>query len=297
MTFPTGWLRDGHLLTQSWVPPEFLINFEALTTRMDHRAATNRALERLASKRRDCRAYGLLEDPDEAFAQIWRLRSELVVADKLLDIGIDLTIGRDTPDFECRFADRTFGVEVTTRQPTTIEYTLRTRLSEVGPSGAGCIVYLRRSQPPVFTMSSASMNDAVDQVVAAVVERRENLVFLPQAGLVAEIMPGVGITTEARVLSVDDMPGDSPEYWRAAAMEIVSSVGNKARKPYTMDSVLALDVSRLGWCGKWPIDNVWTAAFDDVLDNHCTWGPLKGSWCSARGCGTGPIRRPIRSRS
>ncbi|MGH3869188.1 MAG: hypothetical protein ACRDQ4_24365 [Pseudonocardiaceae bacterium] len=70
MTFPTGWLRDGHLLAQSWIPPEFLIDFEALTTRLDHRAATTRSLERLASKRRDCRAYGLLEDPDEAFAQI-----------------------------------------------------------------------------------------------------------------------------------------------------------------------------------------------------------------------------------
>lgn len=276
MTFPTGWLRDGHLLTRPWIPPEFLINFEALTTRMDHRAATTSALERLASKRRDCRAYGLLEDPDEAFVQIWRLRSELVVADKLLDIGVDLTIGRDTPDLGCRFADRIFGVEVTTRQPTTIEHTLRTRLSEVGSSGPGCIVYLRRSHPPVFTMSSASMNDAVDQIVETVVEGRENLVFLPQVGLVAEIMPGVGIISEARVLSVDDMPGDSPKYWRAAAMEIVSSVGDKARKPYTMDSVLALDVSRLGWCGRWPIDNVWTAAFDDVLDNHCTWGPLKG---------------------
>lgn len=128
----------------------------------------------------------------------------------------------------------------------------------------------------MFTMSPELMRDAVDQVVAAVVGGHDYLVFLPQVGLVAEIMPGVGVTTEALVLSVDDMPGDSEEYWQAAALQMVSSIKDKASKRYTMDSVLALDVSRLGWCGKWPIDTRWTAAFDDVLKSNCAWGPLKG---------------------
>jgi hypothetical protein len=269
-------MNNGHLFTRPGIPPEFLVNFEALTDRLDHRAATNPRLDRLASKRKYCRGYGVREDLDEAFAQLWRLRSELVVADKLLDIGVDLTIGCATPDLECLFAGREFGVEVTTRLPTSIERALRSRLAEVAPSGAGCIVYLRRRQSPKFTMSPESMRDAVDQVVAAVVEKREHLVFLPQAGLVAEIMPGEVATTEARVLCIDDMPGDSQEYWRAAALQIIPSVTDKACKTYSMDSVLALDISRLGWCGKWPIDTVWTAAFDDVLDNKCTRGPLKG---------------------
>jgi hypothetical protein len=269
-------MDNGHLFMRPWIPPEFLVNFEALTARLDHRAATNPRLDRLASKRKDCRRYGLREDLDEAFAQLWRLRSELVVADKLLDVGVDLMIGRDTPDFECLLAGREFGVEVTTRLPTAIEHALRSRLAEVAPPGAGCIVYLRRTQPLVSKVSHALMRDAVDQVVAAVVEKCEHLVFLHQVGLVAEIVPGDVATTEARVLSIDDMPGDSQEYWRTAAQEIIPCVAEKACKSYTVDSVLALDVSRLGWCGKWPIDTVWTAAFDDVLDNECTWGPLKG---------------------
>jgi hypothetical protein len=125
-----GWPR--HLFGQPWIPSEFSTNLEALTARLDQRADT---LVRLASKRRESRSYGLLPDQDDAFDQLWRLQSELVVADKLLDIGVEVTIGHNSPDLECPLGDHRFGVEVTTRCPVTIEHALRTRLAAICSSG------------------------------------------------------------------------------------------------------------------------------------------------------------------
>jgi hypothetical protein len=71
-----------------------------------------------------------------------------------------------------------------------------------------------------------------------------------------------------------EMPHDWDAHWRAAR-EITDTVGGKARKTYAVDSALAIDVSRLGWAGRWPADPSWTAIFGQVLDD-CDWGPLKG---------------------
>lgn len=277
VTISPEWIGTGHLLSQPWIPAEFVANTAALTARLDQRAASPHSLGRLASKRRDFRAYGQLPDADAAFDQLWRLRSELVVADRLLDAGVEVTIGRETPDPECSWTDWTFGVEITTRHPAEIEYTLRSRLSELGQSGAGCIVYLRRTEPLIFTMPPGAMHSAVERVVQAVIAGDQAVVALPEAGFTARIVQGAGILPQAHVATEDmPFPGHSTSYWSTLARQIITSVQEKASKTYTIPSVLALDISRLGWCGKWPIDVSWTKAFDDVLDKDCTWGPLTG---------------------
>jgi len=35
VTFPAGWIDQGRLFTRPWIPPEFPVNFEALTTFLD----------------------------------------------------------------------------------------------------------------------------------------------------------------------------------------------------------------------------------------------------------------------
>lgn len=276
MTISTDWVGPSHLFERPWIPPEFLTNVEALTARLDQRADT---LARLASKRRDFRSYGLLPDQDEAFDQLWRLRSELVVADKLLDVDVEVTIGRDSPDLECRLGDRRFGVEITTRYPVTIEHALRTRLAAICSSGQGCVVFLRRQQPLVFTIHDNARRAAVEQVVAAVVDSTAPVVSLnlAETGFTAEIVRGAAITSEHHVVVENDMPLHDADYWPTLAHEIITSVRDKAAKTYSMDSVLALDITRLGWTGQWPITVEATSAFDTVLDNYqAEWGPLKG---------------------
>jgi hypothetical protein len=95
----------------------------------------------------------------------------------------------------------------------------------------------------------------------------------PQAAMVAEVMPGMGMGLEVSVPA--EMPHDWDAHWRAAARELTSTVHGKAGKAYAVDSVLAIDVSRLGWAGRWPADPSWTTIFAQVID-ECDWGPLKG---------------------
>jgi hypothetical protein len=88
-----------------------------------------------------------------------------------------------------------------------------------------------------------------------------------------------------------EMPHDWDAHWRAAAREITDTVGGKARKTYAVDSALAIDVSRLGWAGRWPADPSWTAIFGQVLDD-CDWGPLKGIILFRSPLLTPPARKP-----
>lgn len=276
MTISTDWVGPGLLFGRPWIPSEFLTNLEALTARLDQRADI---LVRLASKRREFRSYGLLPDQDDAFDQLWRLRSELVVADKLLDIGVEVSIGHDSPDLECRLGDRLFGVEVTTRYPVTIEHALRTRLAAICSSGRGCVISLRRQQPLVFTIRENARCAAVEQVVAAVVDGTAPVICLnlAETGFTAQIVRGAAITSEHHVVVENDMPLRDADYWSTLAREIITSVRDKAAKTYSMDSVLALDITRLGWTGRWPITAGASSAFDTVLDNYqAEWGPLKG---------------------
>lgn len=142
MTLSLDWAGRDHLPRQPWIPPEFVTNFGELTTRLDGHET---GLVRLKSKRKDCRSYGSLASQDEAEEQLLRLRAELIVADRLLDVGVGVEIRPDTPDLKCRFEGHDFGVEVATRQPKTIEQGLRARLAEIGGSGPGSEIHLRRA--------------------------------------------------------------------------------------------------------------------------------------------------------
>lgn len=61
---------------------------------------------------------------------------------------------------------------------------------------------------------------------------------------------------------------DWDAHWRAAARELTGTVVGKAKKNYAVDSVLAIDVSRLGCAGPWPANPSWTAIFGRVFDDR-----------------------------
>lgn len=100
---------------------------------------------------------------------------------------------------------------------------------------------------------------------------------LTDTGFTAQIVREAALTSEHHMVVENDMPLHDADYWPTLARELITSVREKAAKTYTMNSVLALDVTRLGWAGQWPITQEAVSAFDSELDNHRSeWGPLKG---------------------
>jgi hypothetical protein len=90
--FPAGRTGEGHLLTEPWVPPEFLENLSVLLGRLDQHDPAG-----LAHNREEFRKYGHRPGRHEAYVQLPEARAELVVAVKLLGAGAGLKIRRDTP--------------------------------------------------------------------------------------------------------------------------------------------------------------------------------------------------------
>lgn len=269
VTLPAEWIgTNGHVLTEPWIPPEFLENLDVLLSRLDQHDPGG-----LAHKREEFRKYGQRAGRHEAFAQLLEARAELIVAWKLLSAGAKLKIRKDTPDFECQIAGRCFGVEVTTRARDDIDGVLRARLRDALPGANDCMIRLRRLEPPVFKLPPGQLDAIVQQITEAVATGQHASLPFPQAAMVAEVMPGMGIGLEVSVPA--EMPHDWDAHWRAAARELTNTVQGKAGKAYAVDSVLAIDVSRLGWAGQWPADSSWTTIFAQVLD-ECDWGPLKG---------------------
>jgi hypothetical protein len=247
---------------------ELLENLEVLLDCLDRHD-----LAGLARKRQEFRVYGHRPGRNEAFAQLLEARAELVVAAKLLEAGAEVIIRTDTPDFDCRINGQRFGVEVTTRARDDIDGVLRARLRDALAGTTDCMVYLRRQEPPVFKLPPAQLDQIVQQIIEAVAAGHETSITFREAALVAEVMPGMGLGPEVNVPA--EMPHDWGAHWRAAARELIGTIGGKAAKAYVVDSVLAVDVSRLGWAGRWPADPSWTAIFGDVVDS-CDWGALTG---------------------
>jgi len=202
----------------------------------------------LARKRKEFRAYGHQPGRHHAYAQLLEARAELVVAAKLLGAGVELQIRKDTPGFDCQIHGKHFGVKVPTRARDDMDGVLRARLRDALPDAMSCVIYLRRLEPPVFKLPPAQLDAIVQRITTAVATGQHTSITFPEAALVAEVMPGMGVGPEVSVPA--EMPHDWDAHWRAAARELTETIRGKAAKTYAVDSVLAIDVSRLGWAGR-----------------------------------------------
>src|SRR5215831_2374505 len=105
---------------------------------------------------------------------------------------------------------------------------LRARLRDALPDAMSCVIYLRRLEPPVFKLPPAQLDAIVQRFTTAVATGQHTSITFPEAALVAEMVPGMGVGPEVSVPA--EMPHDWDAHWRAAARELTETIRGKAAK-------------------------------------------------------------------
>lgn len=124
MDVPVSWTGpSGHLLHEPGVPGRVRDALAALITELEAAGPPGLGDRRTAFKQQGQianspgRALDLspVQRQELAVAQLLEQRAELLVGVKLVNAGVLTKMGKETPDFECRWRETEFGVEVTTR--------------------------------------------------------------------------------------------------------------------------------------------------------------------------------------
>ena len=246
-------------------------------------------LDGLGERRTAFRQQGQVANPgalsplqQSGVDQLLEQRAELLVGVKLLRAGVLERMGKQTPDFECRWQHTEFGVEVTTRARPEASRAMADLLEEGLRDGPDVGVTLMRTGVLLFSKTPGETARIADQVIASIKELVaatdgqpvSRSIPIPELGLTAMVHNG-GFGPFMRVTYESLLAEDQWEHhWKMATMQIKDRVKEKGRKSYALPSILVLDVSRLGYAGQM-LTGSGIEKFQEVLAG-CELGNLGG---------------------
>ena len=270
------------------MPPFFRDGLAAMITELEAAAPAGLADRRTAFRQQGqitkTGALSPLQRQEVGMDQLLEQRAELLVGVKLVRAGVLDRMGKETPDFECRWQQIEFGVEVTTRARPEAGSAMHDLLEKGLQDGPDVSVTLTRTDTLLFSEDPGKTASIADQVIASIKELVaaaagqpvSGRIPIPDLGLTAMVHdggpvsgPGMRVTYEPLLTG-----GQWDYHWKMAALQIKDTVEKKGRKTYALPSILVLDVSRLGYAGQM-LTEAGTAKFQEVLDG-CELGNLGG---------------------
>jgi hypothetical protein len=291
---PVQWIgSSGHVLHQPWIPQWFRDDLAQLILELVEAAPEGLDSKRIAFKRqgqiekgsRKFKQLSLLQRQAQASDQLLDERAELLVGVQLLRAGVLTQMRKETPDFDCRWGQFEFGVEVTSRARREVGAALHEILERGLWDGPNVSITLMRSGKLLFSEDPAVIAGIADRVVAEVNERSactsglplSGSVPVPELGFTAVLSPGAGVSRPGMRVTYESLltTEEWDHHWAMAARQIKDKIEDKGLKTYELPSIVVLDVSRLGEAGQIPLGS-WTSEFRGVLDN-CKLGNLSGA--------------------
>ena len=310
MDIPASWTRaGGRILHESWMPTEFRDDAAALIAELETASPPG-----LAEKRDAFAGSGQIDTGSQAFRalprheretraseQLLDQRAELLVAVQLLRAKMLVRMRSDTPDFECRWNDLDFGVEVGTRSRREAAAALHKVLEHEFWDGPEVHVTLRRSGERLFSLSPQAITRNAQQLTNEIKNRMAAYpdqpwtatLDVPELKLSAVVESGIGLGTPGARVAYESVGDEqlSNYNWGMAARMIKDTVEGKGQKNSLRNSppsILVLDISRLDAAGRMPtsarrVSDVftgsagepWTNEFQAELD-RCDLGRLTG---------------------
>lgn len=289
MDVPAGWTgQAGHLLHEPWVPPWFGDGLAALITELEAAGPPGLGDRRTAFRQQgQVAGFGVLsalQGRESGWAQLLEQRAELLVGVQLLRAGVLRRMGKETPDFECRWQRTEFGVEVTTRARPEAASAMHDLLETGLQEGPDVGVTLTRTGKLLFSEDPVKTATIADQVLTRIREMATAAagqplscrIPIPELGLAAMVHDGGPVSGPGMRVAYESLltRDQWDHHWKMAALQIKDTVEKKGRKAYTLPSILVLDISRLGYAGQ-ASAGPWIAEFQDVLDG-CNIGNLGG---------------------
>jgi hypothetical protein len=288
---PVAWTgSSGHLLHEQWTPPWIRDGLAALISELEAAAPPGLNATRTAFRQQGQMAKVNAESPtlrrDTAISHLLDQRVELLVAVKLIRVGVLTRISKQTPDFECSWQGSAFGIEVTTRARREVGSAMHDLLEEGLADGPNIEIILARSDKLLFSEDPVKTAAIADRVVTAIKERATAAAGEPVTGSVP--IPELGLTAVLHDTGTFSAPGMRVTYeppltdeqwehhWKMATLQVKDPIEKKGRKAYARPSIVVLDVSRLAAVGKAPADASWMGKFQDALD-ACELGNLSGA--------------------
>lgn len=298
------------MVHEPWFPDWFGDVLAGLITELEAGVPSS---DGLGSKRKAFRTQGQIPGEDwegsmperllateQAFDQMLRQRSELLVGVQLLRAGVLTGMPHETPDFECRLGDRVFGVEVTTRTRQEAATALHDVLERGMWNGPDVLVTLKRTGELLFSISPEKTAEAGGRVIAQINElvaaAKGEPVFgsvqVPELRLSAVVQSNPGFCGPMMRVNFEPLLGEDmwDHHWTYAAKQIKDPIMKKRDKVHSVPSIVVMDVSRLGEAGRMPVGarrlfdvtagaqpaEPWTNEFQQVLDG-LELGKLRGA--------------------
>ncbi len=186
-------------------------------------------------------------------------------------------MSKETPDFECRWQQTEFGVEVTTRARPGVGSAMHDLLEKGLQDGPDVGVTLTRTGALLFSENPDKTATIADEVITSIKELVAAAAGQPISGSIP--IPGLGLTAMVHDGGPVSAPGMRVTYeplltddlwdyhWKMAALQIKDTVEEKGRKTYALPSILVLYVSRLGYAGQM-LTEAGIGKFQDELDRR-----------------------------
>jgi hypothetical protein len=293
MDVPVSWTGpSGHMLHEPGVPGRVRDALAAVITELEAAGPPGLGDRRTAFKQQGqiskspskAPALSPVQRQELAVAQLLEQRAELLVGVKLVHAGVLTKMGKETPDFECRWQGTEFGVEVTTRARPEAASAMHDLLEQGLWDGPDVGVTLIRSGKLLFSEDPVKTARIAGTVIAAINQHAAAAagqpvtgnVPIPELGLTATLHPAGPVSGPGMRVTYQSLLTDAEwdHHWKIAALQIKDPIEKKGKKTYTIPSILVLDVSRLGEAGQ-QLPGPWTGKFQDVL-NGCDLGNLRG---------------------
>jgi hypothetical protein len=270
------------------MPPWFRDGLAVLITELEAAAPAGLGDRRTAFRQQgqiaNSGALSSLQRQELGMDQLLEQRAELLVGVKLVRAGVLERMGKETPDFECRWQQTEFGVEVTTRARPEAGSAMHDLLEKGLQDGPDVGVTLTRTDKLLFSENPAKTTAMADQVIASIKELVaaaagqpvSGSIPIPELGLTAMVHDGGPVSGPGMRVTYESLLTDDQwdYHWKMAALQIKDTVEKKGSKTYLLPSILVLDVSRLGYAGQM-LTGPGTVNFQEVLDG-CELGNLGG---------------------